>query len=76
LCDRRSSGCYWRCRCWCGCASQRSCWFRGKVRLAGLTLGFLLGSRCFTHWTLLALALLGAVTTVTARCAFAAIAVT
>jgi hypothetical protein len=39
-------------------------------------LGFLLGSRRFTHWALFTLALLGAVTTVTARRAFAAIAVT
>lgn len=35
-----------------------------------------MGSRCFTHWALLTLALLSAITTVTARCAFAAIAVT
>lgn len=74
--DGRSNGCRWRCRCcrrWCGAAGYGSCCFRGKVRLAGLTLGFLLGSRCFTHWALLTLALLSAVT---ARCAFAAIAVT
>ena len=58
---RRCNRCHWRFS------------SRGKVRLAGLTLGFLLGSRCFTHGALLTLALLSAVA---ARCAFATIAVT
>ena len=70
LCDGRRNGCRWR---WCDAAGYGSCCFSGKVRLAGLTLSFLLGSRCFTHWALLTLALLSAITT---RRTVTAIAVT